>query len=268
MPPSSEKSRNILSRAATESWLDARAFDEHQLTVAGDRASSPRTHKPAPSRNEVISIALIDEHSFTRDTIRLSLQEICDILSVVPFATSLQCLNSGSSFDVILYHSHENVVKKKDSDALAGIKNVLPMAPVIILCDVDSFDLIRAAFDGGVRGYIPTASTTLEVAIEIMCLVKAGGTFMPPSSLSPQRLKLPETRSPSATRRFTPRQMEVLDCLKLGQTNKNIAFGLKMSESSVKTHIQNIMRKMGASNRTEVACLVQRLEMSGMRSTE
>jgi DNA-binding NarL/FixJ family response regulator len=263
-------SRDIPRGSAIESWPDARAFGDHPVIALGDRALSSRPENPTRFRSEIISIALIDEYSFTRESISRSLVEICNILNVVPFMTSSQCLNDGSNFDVILYHAHENSVRQKNSDGgLSCIKQLLPMAPVIILCDVDSFDLISAAFESGVRGYIPTESTSLEIAIEIMYLVKAGGTFVPPSSLSPQRIKSSAARDhPAATRRFTPRQCEVLDCLKLGQTNKSIAFILKMSESSVKTHIQNIMRKMGATNRTEVACLVQRLEMSGMQPTE
>jgi DNA-binding NarL/FixJ family response regulator len=214
----------------------------------------------------MISIALIDEYRFTRESISGSLQQVCNILNVAAFSSSDQCLASDISFDVILFHAHENSAKHKNGDgSLSRIKQLLPLAPVIILCDVDSFDLVSAAFDSGVRGYIPTESTSLEIAIEIMYLVKAGGTFVPPSSLSPQRIKLQGDPTPVTTHQFTPRQLEVLECLKRGQTNKSIAFGLKMSESSVKTHIQNIMRKMGASNRTEVACLVQRLELGGMQ---
>lgn len=238
-------------------------------TITGDRPLSAHTHNATPVRSGVISIALIDEHSFTRESINRSLQEISNILSVTPFADGDQCLASNVTFDVILYHSHENSAKYKNGGGnLALIKQVLPLAPVIILCDVDSFDHISAAFESGVRGYIPTQSTSLEIAIEILYLVKAGGTFVPPSSLSPQRIKLPGDPLPATTPQFTPRQLEVLDCLKRGQTNKSIAFRLQMSQSSVKTHIQNIMRKIGASNRTEVAYRAQRLELGGMRPAE
>jgi len=48
--------------------------------------------------------------------------------------------------------------------------------------------------------------------------------------------------------------MAVLDHLKLGKANKVIAYELAMSESTVKVHIRNIMKKMKATNRTEVAC--------------
>jgi DNA-binding NarL/FixJ family response regulator len=53
---------------------------------------------------------------------------------------------------------------------------------------------------------------------------------------------------------LTPRQMAVLQHLKLGKANKLIAYELEMSESTVKVHVRNIMKKMNAKNRTEVAC--------------
>lgn len=258
-----------LARGDQTRELSNRSDGQLTPTITGDRPLSAHSHDATPVRSGVISIALIDEHSFTRQSINRSLQEIGNILSVTPFSSGDQCLASNATFDVILYHFHENSAKHKSGGCnLAPIREVLPLAPVIILCDVDSFDLISAAFESGVRGFIPTASTSLEIAIEILYLVKAGGTFVPPSSLSPQRIKLPGDPLPVTTPQFTPRQLEVLDCLKRGQTNKSIAFRLQMSQSSVKTHIQNIMRKIGASNRTEVAYRVQRLELGGMRPAE
>jgi DNA-binding NarL/FixJ family response regulator len=62
--------------------------------------------------------------------------------------------------------------------------------------------------------------------------------------------------------------MAVLDRLKLGKPNKVIAFELQMSESTVKAHIQNIMKKMRVTNRTEVACRARELEIRGMRPTD
>ena len=269
MPTPGEKPTDSLSRSLTDPWLHTRDLEERQADFAGNGELLSGFHKTTSSRNEVISIAVIDEYSFTRESISRSLRELRNIFCVISFADSIQCLESGSKIDVIMYHAHDNTTKRENNETkLACVKQLITIAPTIMVCDVDSVDLICAAFDSGVRGYIPTESTTLEVAIEIIYLVKAGGTFVPPSSLSPQRIKLPATRDSSATCRFTSRQLEVLERLRLGQTNKNIAFGLKMSESSVKTHIQNIMRKLGATNRTEVACLVHQLEISGIRSAD
>ncbi|HET6180714.1 MAG TPA: response regulator transcription factor [Candidatus Sulfotelmatobacter sp.] len=170
-------------------------------------------------------------------------------------------MNSSKYYDVILYHIHHAVVGNSNNHVTFSVKKLLPIAPIIILCDVDSFESICAAFDSGVRGYIPTINTNLELAMEIFYLVKIGGTFVPPSGLSPRRVK-PLGSPDRVTTQFTSRQMAVLDCLKLGKTNKLIAYELEMSESSVKTHIRNIMRKMNAANRTEVVCRVHELEVT------
>jgi DNA-binding NarL/FixJ family response regulator len=57
--------------------------------------------------------------------------------------------------------------------------------------------------------------------------------------------------------RLTSRQMMVLSHLQQGKANKIIAHELNMSESTVKVHVRNIMRKMGATNRTEAAYKAQ-----------
>ena len=53
--------------------------------------------------------------------------------------------------------------------------------------------------------------------------------------------------------KLTVRQGDVMEQLQLGKANKIIAFDLGMSESTVKVHVRNIMRKMGATNRTQAA---------------
>jgi DNA-binding NarL/FixJ family response regulator len=56
---------------------------------------------------------------------------------------------------------------------------------------------------------------------------------------------------------LTPRQLEVLDRLREGKPNKLIARDLNMTEATVKVHVRQIMRKLGAANRTQaVLCAV------------
>jgi DNA-binding NarL/FixJ family response regulator len=216
-------------------------------------------------RSETISVAVIDEHSFTRECITKALQEF---LEIVAFAACDDCLRSHGTHDLILYHAHENVAKKYSDQCLTKFKQLLEIAPVIVL-GVDSIESILAAFESGARGYIPTASTTLELAFKIIHLIKAGGTFVPPSSLS-ARMVSRRGAIPGAitTRELTARQIAVVERIKLGKTNKVIARELEMSESTVKVHVRNIMKKLDAKNRTEVARRAHELEMSGTRSTD
>ncbi len=255
------QSMSNLSSSHLPIWPHSHTSDRYQAAEGGDRLSQSGTNEIS-SRTAVISVAVVDEHSFTRDAISRSLKETCKNFTIVSFATSDQCLESTKNYDTILYHGYGIIEDQSNIDIkLANIKKLSSLAPVILLCDVEHYDVLRAAFECGVRGYIPTTSTTLEVAIEIIHLVKAGGIFVPPSSLSSRRVELPTTHNPiTTTQKLTPRQMAVLDHLKQGHTNKVIAFELNMSGSSVKTHIQNIMKKMNARNRTEVVCLSHKLE--------
>jgi DNA-binding NarL/FixJ family response regulator len=222
-----------------------------------------------PERNVPIPIAVIDEHSFTRECITESLQEHCNLLDVAAFAACEDCLRSPRTHDLILYHLHESVAARDNGQSVKNIKKLLEIAPVVVLCDVDCIESILAAFESGARGYIPTQSTAIELAVEIIHLVKAGGTFVPSSVLSP-RVMGGECTTPKVitTQQFTPRQTAVLEHLKLGKTNKIIAHELGMSESTVKVHIRNIMKKLKATNRTEVACRAHELETNARRTTD
>jgi DNA-binding NarL/FixJ family response regulator len=214
-------------------------------------------------RNGPISLALLDEHSFTRETIAIALQAACHLLEIVPFATVDEFLGSTPSYDLVLFHAHENIgnIWRPESKYLR-LRDLPSIGPTVVLCDVESVESIKAAFDCGVRGYIPTINTTLEMAVEIIFLVKIGGTFVPASGLAPGKIGLSISDGTNAAPPFTPRQRAVLERLRMGKTNKIIAYELQMSSSSVKTHIRNIMRKMNATNRTEVACRAHELDRS------
>jgi DNA-binding NarL/FixJ family response regulator len=233
-------------------------FSEHSEIQHND-VISPVIAKIA-SHNEIISLAIIDEHTLTREAITRSIQNLCEFMEIQSFGTCDEYFNIIKYHDVILYHVHQRFTGNGNDTVTWCIKKLITIAPVIILCDVDSSELIRAAFDIGVRGYIPTISTNLQLAIEIVYLIRIGGTFVPPCGLSSRSVKPPGT-SDTVTTQFTTRQVEVLNRLMLGKTNKLIAYELKMSESSVKTHIRNIMRKMNAANRTEVVCRAHQLEV-------
>jgi DNA-binding NarL/FixJ family response regulator len=120
----------------------------------------------------------------------------------------------------------------------------------------------------GIRGFFPT-SIPVEIAIAGLRLVLAGGIYRPlqtinengaPSLAFPCFPPLATIREASGIRRdttektfahFTPREQHVLAELELGLPNKLIAAKLNLSENTVKMHIQHIMRKFSAHNRTE-----------------
>ena len=131
--------------------------------------------------------------------------------------------------------------------------------PTILLSDIEDPDQIVDAIGRGARGYIPT-SAPLEVVVEVMRLVRAGGIFVPASSLMAARSNGRITASQQGGNGvFTARQAAVVEALRRGKANKIIAYELNMRESTVKVHIRNIMKKLKARNRTEVAFMTNEL---------
>jgi DNA-binding NarL/FixJ family response regulator len=128
-------------------------------------------------------------------------------------------------------------------------------APVIVLADADDLPQMMKALEYGAKGYIPS-SVSIDICIEAIALSLAGGIFVPASSVFAMRQML-DTGTPPVARplasMFTARQAEVVTALRRGKANKIIAYELNLRESTVKVHIRNIMKKMKATNRTEVA---------------
>jgi len=147
--------------------------------------------------------------------------------------------------------------KLSDHSVRADLSNLVlefGEIPVILVANTDEPAEILAALEIGVRGYVPT-SVTARVVAEAIELARAGGTFVPVSGF----LALREAICGSAENArqmpsiFTTRQGAVVDALRKGKANKIIAYELNMCESTVKVHVRNIMKKVQATNRTQVA---------------
>ena len=177
-----------------------------------------------------------------------------------------RCLAQALGYDVIFCSSIEDWVHIRGdgqtsllivcawhgegTHALPHLSETAMGQRTIVMSNIEDIELIRIALEQGVRGYIPM-SLPLEVAVEAIRLVEAGGVFVPASSLM--------APSEGLHGHFTARQAAVVDALCKGKANKRIAHELNMCESTVKVHVRNIMKKLCAKNRTEVALIVNGL---------
>ena len=146
------------------------------------------------------------------------------------------------SGDVLLIEDGDS--REHDWRALAD----LPI-PAVLLVDTADSALVRSALRSGIRGVISWDATPQEIEGAVHA-VNAGLVVTTPASLAEA---LPEAQ-PVAEELAEPlsdRELEVLDLLAEGISNKLIAHRLSISEHTVKTHIASIFAKLGASSRTE-----------------
>jgi DNA-binding NarL/FixJ family response regulator len=214
------------------------------------------------ARDDLQTLIYLDPRAFTRECVGRWLQgnlRSCRVC-VLPDPEQIEVAPtvSGEIRTVIINTGSERMSSAWTVDLVSRVKELLPGVPVAVLSDFEDRENVREAFNLGVRGYIPTTLASL-VAAGAVSLVCVGGTFAPATAL----LSEDESRRGSASERpiegFTHRQAQILDCLRRGMANKLIAFELDMCESTVKVHIRNIMKKLNATNRTQVVYLTRGL---------
>jgi len=161
---------------------------------------------------------------------------------------------------ILLHVGGRNVTDRDVEEQIRKLAGELKTVPIIVLADTDELSQILKALECGARGYIPS-TVSVQVCVKIIELALAGGIFVPASSVLAVRQIL-ETNKGIAqplAGLFTLRQAEVAGALCRGKANKIIAYELNMCESTVKVHIRNIMKKLKATNRTEVAYKIKDL---------
>lgn len=143
--------------------------------------------------------------------------------------------------------------------SLRQLQMCKPPVKFAILADQESPKSVLKVMQSGAQGYIPT-SLSLEVTSQILQLMRFGGTFVPASSLMIMATGSATAQQESNNQLFTSqRQLMVARALRKGAPNKVIAYQLNMCESTVKVHVRNIMKKLKAKNRTEVALLTTQM---------
>jgi len=221
-----------------------------------ERAAMPVRPDCAAGR----SIIIIEKRTLLRDCLRRCFRQTSDldVIAVGDVDEWLELASTTAAAVVILSICGTSQSPEAQRD-IARLVQGADAKPTIVLSDADDLEQIVGILDSGVRGYIPT-SLPLDVAIEAVRLVRAGGIFVPASSLvAARRSGDAACAVRSANGIFTARQAAVVDALRRGKANKVIAYELKMRESTVKVHVRNIMKKLNARNRTEVAFMTNEL---------
>jgi DNA-binding NarL/FixJ family response regulator len=239
-------------------------LNNERVEVIGQQAAIAIINQDIrPSENTTsFTIGLIDPYRLTQDCLAKAFSGLHPEIAIHAFITARECLAKAPiGLDIIIYYFHGNEIFKGDSiQSIAALCQAFHTVPVIILSDADCSQLpkiTRAVMKSGARGFVSTQTSDLPITLAAARLIKEGGIFVPTYLLPTAQSNGEQTRR----KRLTAREDEILRTLREGKANKIIAYELGLSESTVKVHIRNIMRKMGATNRTQAAYIAQTLSM-------
>ena len=202
-----------------------------------------------------IRVLIVDDHSVVRQGLRmfLGLEPEFEIVGEArDGAEALQMVRSLEP-DVVLM---DILMPGMDGiQATEEIKKENPQVEVIALTSVLDDATVISAIRAGAIGYL-LKDTEADELIGAIKAADAGQVQLSPKAA--ERL-VREVRAPDNPEKLTAREVEVLRLLAEGKANKEIATQLNISETTVKTHVSNILMKIGLTSRTQAALYALRL---------
>lgn len=209
------------------------------------------------------TILIADDHPLFRDALRGAVARAlpgAELLEAENVTTMQRLAEAHPEADLLLLDL--NMPGAQGFSALAHVRGQFPSLPVIVVSAHEDPAIIRRALGHGAAGYIPK-SASLEAIVEALRVVLDGDTWAPPGlDFEDGALGRDESDLASRIAELTPQQFRVLGMLGSGLLNKQIAWELGVSEATIKAHMTAILRKLGASNRTQAVLLAGRLGVS------
>jgi DNA-binding NarL/FixJ family response regulator len=139
---------------------------------------------------------------------------------------------------------------------LMMLRSEHPTVPVIVVSASEDAGTVQRAIDYGASGFVPKSAPVGELATAIRAVLD-GAIWTPAESARDEADAAVADRVVS----LTPQQLRVLAGMGAGKLNKQIAHDLGVSEQTVKDHVSTILRKLGATNRTQAILLASQLAL-------
>lgn len=197
---------------------------------------------------------IIDDHPLFREAMQLAVR------SVFPKAEIHEATGIEGAVDMIsgvrrgydLALLDLSMPGTSGFDGLLLLRSQFPRMPILIVSGMDDPRVIREALSYGIAGFVSKSAKKAELARAVTTVV-AGAVYLPdwyertaPSGGSRENAEL-IARLAS----LTPQQMRVLQMLRQGKLNKQIAHELDVGETTVKAHVSEILRKLNVFSRTQ-----------------
>jgi DNA-binding NarL/FixJ family response regulator len=205
---------------------------------------------------------LVDDHALFRAGLVVLLQKMSGDAVVHEVGTAAEALQTAAEHPAIdLVLLDYTLPDSNGIQVLRALKAARPELPVILLSAHIDSGLIQQALKEHASGFIPKTSTP-DVMLSAVQLVLNGGIYIPLEAMNaPAVANTPNNGFQAAAAggriQLTQRQMDVLQQMKNGLSNKEIARQLHMSPSTVKVHVAAILRELAASSRTQAVFLAK-----------
>ncbi len=206
-------------------------------------------------------ILIVDDHPLYRLALKGAVASACadsEIFEADSVAGLFDSLDAHPLIDLLLLDL--NLPGAYGFNALAHLRGSRPELPIIVVSASDDPRTIRQALAFGAQSFVSKSADAVSIGANVRAVLR-GEIALPPGFAREPSAGADDDALEIAHRiaQLTPQQFRVLGMLCAGKLNKQIGDELKITEATVKAHMTVILRKLGASNRTQAVLLASRL---------
>jgi two-component system response regulator DevR len=202
-----------------------------------------------------IRILLVDDHEMVREGLMAMLQSEpdFDVVGQTGYGAEVIDLVEATRSDVVLLDAR--LPDLSGVEVCRRLTQSHPEVAVVILTTYTDPDLVQECIQAGARGYVVKDVERFSLKESIRAVYRGQSVLAP--QVAGQVMERARARQPVGSRRaaLSASQVSILRLISRGHSNREIATEVHLSENTVKTHIQEIFRKLGVRNRVEAAIL-------------
>lgn len=214
-----------------------------------------------------ISVLLVDDHALFRSGIRSLLQRQSDINVVAEASDAVEGIKRAKQLQPAVVLLDLNMPGMSGLETLQLMLQDCPGTAVIMLTVSEETEDLAAALQAGARGYL-IKNIDADYLVRAIRRAAAGESVLAEAMTTKLVTHLQggnrRADPPSDIDKLTPREKEILACLARGESNKIIARTLDVAESTVKIHVQNVLKKLNLTSRVQAAVFAVGHGMAGV----
>lgn len=205
---------------------------------------------PAATAPEAARVLLVDDHSLLRTGVANIINQETDLAVVAEAADGHEAIEAFRLHRPDVTLMDLRMPGMEGVEAVRRIREIDPQARVIVLTTYDADEDIAHALQAGAKAYI-LKDISADALVACIRAVLRGRTYLAPSAAAKLAERVTQVQ-------LTPRELAALRHLADGQSNKEIAASLGISERTVKSHLAHLFEKLGVTSRTEAVRVATR----------
>lgn len=214
------------------------------------------------SASEPVRFLIIDDHPLFREALHAAVRSAypeAETVEAHSISETLDLLAAQPAYDLALLDL--SMPDVQGFDGLLQLRTRHPRLPVVVVSGHEDHKIIAEALSYGAAGYIPK-SARKDALAEAIRSVMDGAIYVPEnySAQAPDRESADRADMVQRLAKLTPQQLKVLQMLRQGLLNKQIAYELQVGETTVKAHVSEILRKLNVYSRTQAVIEVSKLD--------